>query len=443
MRRFNRLICCLLALCALLTFAAPFRAFADEEAPISFASSRVGINFEGKCEDKKLILRGYVDNDYSFFYAGACALKFDPTKLSINTGTGVKKANDNFRILEARAKNESGDFSMEFAYVDPKAEMLAPGATQTQFVELTFDLADGAKMSDISEESVKLSEDETYFIDLGTCFKDNGALTVYDINADDVKKALNTKTLKNHGAESSYTDFNNPFSTKVTGVSVTPASSTITVGKTLALTANIIPTNAANKGVKWTSSDPSVATVSENGVVTGVKAGTATITVTTDDGGKTATSKITVSAEKVSGESVTGVTLSPASATVAVGKSVTLSPNVLPSNASNKQVTWTSSDPSVATVSANGVVKGIKPGTATITVRTADGGYTAAAAVTVVNGSTPTTPTTPTSPTKPYDPPHTGDDVSHKAVPIAVICSAAGAALAFVFGVKINKAKRG
>lgn len=82
----------------------------------------------------------------------------------------------------------------------------------------------------------------------------------------------------------------------VIGVGVSPSSDTIEVGETLELNATVYPANASNKNVTWSSSDDSVATVTANGVVTGVAEGTATITVTTADGGKTDTCAITVEA---------------------------------------------------------------------------------------------------------------------------------------------------
>lgn len=82
--------------------------------------------------------------------------------------------------------------------------------------------------------------------------------------------------------------------TSVTGVTLTPASAEITVGKTVQLTATVVPVSAVNKNVTFSSSKPEVAAVSETGLVTGVAEGTATITVTTEDGGKTATAAITV-----------------------------------------------------------------------------------------------------------------------------------------------------
>lgn len=81
---------------------------------------------------------------------------------------------------------------------------------------------------------------------------------------------------------------------------------------------------------------------------------------------------------------VTGVTLNPASAQVEVGQNVQLTANVAPSNATNKQVSWSVSNPAVASVNAQGVVTGLSPGTATVTVTTADGNKTAVSAITVV-----------------------------------------------------------
>jgi uncharacterized protein YjdB len=85
-----------------------------------------------------------------------------------------------------------------------------------------------------------------------------------------------------------------PDDVPVTGVSVTPAGTSVGVGATTILTATVSPSNATNQSVTWASSHSSVATVSSTGVVTGVAAGSATITVTTQDGGHTATCTVTV-----------------------------------------------------------------------------------------------------------------------------------------------------
>jgi uncharacterized protein YjdB len=258
----------------------------------------------------------------------------------------------------------------------------------------------------------------------------------------------------------------------VTGVTVSPTSASVAAGRTQQLTATIAPSNATNQTVTWSSSNNAVATVSSVGLVTAIAAGTATITVTTQDGGKTATSAITVtpstnftvyfskpstwgtgiriywwaaqpagtladgawpgvlmtdagsgwysytftnitstnlifndgtnqSADLTRNKTgwylngvwydtnpgspilVTGVTVSPTSATVNINATTQLTATVSPSNASNKTVTWTSSNTAVATVSTTGLVTGKTSGTATITVTTQDGNKTATCSITV------------------------------------------------------------
>lgn len=164
----------------------------------------------------------------------------------------------------------------------------------------------------------------------------------------------------------------------VTGVSLNKTSISLNVGASSSLTATVSPVSAANKSVTWSSSNTAVATVSNSGVVKGVKPGTATITVRTASGGKTATCKVTVK-DVVP----TGVTLNKSALSMYEGDSLSLVATVLPSNATNKNVTWSSSNTSVATVDAKGMVTGKKAGTATITARTASGSKTATCAVTV------------------------------------------------------------
>lgn len=163
---------------------------------------------------------------------------------------------------------------------------------------------------------------------------------------------------------------------KVTGVTLNKTSATITKGYTTTLTATVSP-SGANNSVIWSTSDSSVATVSSTGKVTAKKAGTAKITATTVEGGYTATCQIAVT-EKT----VTGVKLNRTSLSLDVGSTSTLTATISPSGA-NSSVTWSSSDPSVATVSSTGKVTAVKAGTATIMVKTASGGYVAACTVTV------------------------------------------------------------
>jgi uncharacterized protein YjdB len=164
----------------------------------------------------------------------------------------------------------------------------------------------------------------------------------------------------------------------VTGVSVSPTTSTVGIGSTQQLSATLTPANATNQSVTWTSSNTAVASVNATGLVTGVAAGTSTITVTTADGNKTATAAITVAAIPV-----TGVSVSPATASLYIGNTQQLTATVAPTNATNKAVTWSSSNTAVATVNASGLVTAVAAGTANITVTTQNGSKTAVTAITV------------------------------------------------------------
>lgn len=165
----------------------------------------------------------------------------------------------------------------------------------------------------------------------------------------------------------------------VTGVSLNIKTTTINVGASKTLSATISPTNATNKDVTWDSSDTSIATVDSNGKVTGVSAGKATISVTTVDGKKTATCKVTVKAVKV-----TKVSLNKKTTSINVGENETLIATIAPTNATNQNVTWKSSNKAIATVDSNGNVVGVKAGTAIISVTAVDGKKTATCKVTII-----------------------------------------------------------
>ena len=157
---------------------------------------------------------------------------------------------------------------------------------------------------------------------------------------------------------------------------------TIKPGGSITLTATVTPDDASNKNVTWASSNPTVATVDDNGNVTALKAGTSYITVTTKEGNFSAKATVVVSQDVVA---VTGITVTPINANVGVNNTVTLTAKVTPANASNRGITWTSSNNAIATVNANGVVKGVKEGTVTITATSKDGGYKATSNVVVKN----------------------------------------------------------
>ena len=174
--------------------------------------------------------------------------------------------------------------------------------------------------------------------------------------------------------------------TSVTGVSLNKSSLTLPVGGKEVLTTTVTPHNATNRNVTWSSSNEAVASVDDKGEVTAHKAGEATVTVTTVDGAKTASVQIKVTAAAVPPPpvtSVTGVSLNKSSLTLPVGGKEVLTTTVTPHNATNRNVTWSSSNEAVASVDDKGEVTAYKAGEATVTVTTVDGSKTATCKVIV------------------------------------------------------------
>ncbi len=163
----------------------------------------------------------------------------------------------------------------------------------------------------------------------------------------------------------------------VTGIDIENKAVTLAQGMTYGINAEVFPHNASNKQIKWTSNAPSVATVNADGVVTAVKAGTAIITAATVDGNYSMRCTVTVT------QTVSGVTVTPATAQIPVGSSRTLAASIQPANATSKGVTWYTSNEEVAKVNGRGIVVGVAPGTATITALTDEGGYSDSCTVTV------------------------------------------------------------
>ena len=158
-----------------------------------------------------------------------------------------------------------------------------------------------------------------------------------------------------------------PVEIKPTDISLSASQITLNIGQTYTLTAKVLPDNAANKKVTWSSSNTSVAAVS-NGTITGKAEGTATVTAKTHNG-KQAGCTVKVVRPTIE---ATGISLNTSSVTINIGQSYTLTATVLPGNATNKTVTWSSSNTSVADVS-NGTISGKAEGTATVTAKTHNG----------------------------------------------------------------------
>ena len=169
-------------------------------------------------------------------------------------------------------------------------------------------------------------------------------------------------------------------SVSVTEVGLNKTSTTLIEGETETLVATVMPENATDKSVVWESGNESAATVSQEGLVTAVGEGKATITVKTNDGGFSASCEVTVNKKVIA---VTGIVLGNTELTLVEGEEEKLAAAVTPENATDKSVVWESSNKSAAAVSQDGLVTAVEEGKATITVKTNDGGFSASCEVTV------------------------------------------------------------
>ena len=170
----------------------------------------------------------------------------------------------------------------------------------------------------------------------------------------------------------------NVYNQAVTGVTIEPSEAELPAGYSMKLTATVLPENATNKNVVYSVDDESILSVDQDGNITGLSLGIATVTVTTEDGGFTASAEITVIPVQV-----TGVSISPKSVSVALGHTIQLTASITPSNAANKNLSWSVSDETIISVDGQGTVTGLSGGTATVTVTTEDGGFSASAEITV------------------------------------------------------------
>ena len=169
-----------------------------------------------------------------------------------------------------------------------------------------------------------------------------------------------------------------PASIRVESIKLDNEELELIEGGSISLVATILPKDAENQKVIWSSSNNNVVTV-KDGEVTALSVGEAVITATSEDGGKKATCKVSVNAKPIP---VTGISLDKKKARVFVNDELTLIATVAPEDATNKALIWTSSNVSVASVT-NGVVKGVSVGEANISVKTEDGNYYATCVVSV------------------------------------------------------------
>jgi uncharacterized protein YjdB len=160
-------------------------------------------------------------------------------------------------------------------------------------------------------------------------------------------------------------------------IRISPITTTINTGSTKPLTSTVLPFNATNKAVSWSSTNTSIANVNSSGVVTGISAGSTSIRVQTEDGGFSATSAVTVTI------GVQSVILDTRNVSLLKGTTLQSTATIAPLNATNKTVMWSSAIASIATVSPTGLITAVGNGTGIISAFSQDGNKTASIIVRV------------------------------------------------------------
>jgi len=176
---------------------------------------------------------------------------------------------------------------------------------------------------------------------------------------------------------------------KVTSITINQAEATLKADDTMQLEATVYPTDAANKKIRWSSSNDDVAMVTDEGFVLAVAEGEADITAEAADGsGIKAVCHITVENEKKPVVPIVEIKFEESPVTIAMGETMKLNVIFNPANASNKKLTWTSAKPSVVSVDNEGNILGVSTGKGIISAKTTDGSNLTINCVVTVTPST-------------------------------------------------------
>ena len=307
----------------------------------------------------------------------------DSTVIHGDTYTAILAPNDSCAIQKVTVKNGDSEV-VEIAIVDKKitVENVQGNLVITvTSIQLTPTLVESVTLNNNTLE-LDHGASETL---VATVLPDgaDGSFTWHSSNTNVASVDANGKVTAHNAGTATITVFTTNgktatcevtvTGTPVTGVALNKTELELAVGGSETLMATVEPDGATNDKVIWKSNKPGVATVDEDGKVTGISAGTTTIVVITEDGNHIDVCTVTVTAAGgavvPSDVAVTGVALSETTMTIGVGLTKTLTATVEPNNATNQTVTWSSDHPEYVTVDQNGVVTGVAIGSATITAK--------------------------------------------------------------------------
>ncbi len=257
-------------------------------------------------------------------------------------------------------------------YINPDSVTIAIGESTTLVAVMTpADSTDKVTWSSSNEDIIKVNENGVVTgVKEGIAYIFAEASENIRASASITVKAKQSEQPTQPQTQPQQPKPTTPNAINVSSIQLNTTNVSLEVGDTYRLSATIQPSNATNQTITWSSSNANIVAVS-GGVITGKNVGTATITARSHNG-KTASATVTVLTKTPSVIEVTGVKISPSSASIKVGGTITFTASVLPSNATNKNITWSSSNTNIATVTG-GKVTGKKVGTVTIKARSING----------------------------------------------------------------------
>lgn len=310
------------------------------------------------------------------------AAKDDTVTLTVSPATGYTFDVTNWTIAPSGVTlTAAADPANTYTFSMPENDVtITPAFTAIDYTITECTDANGNKVT--AGEKANYKDEITLTVTPKTGYKLDGNVIVTDASGQPVTVTDNKFTMP----ASNVTITAKFVAIEAESVAI-DATAAVLTSKTKTLAATVTPDDALDQTVTWASDAPDVATVSETGVVTGVKAGTANITATTKNGKVSNKCVVTVTDEAVP---CTGIKVEPTTAEVEVGKTAVLKATAEPADTTD-EIKWSTSDEKIATV-ANGTVTGVAVGEATITATCGD--KTATCKVTVKAATKPCTKVT-------------------------------------------------
>ena len=234
------------------------------------------------------------------------------------------------------------------------------------------------KENDVQPLTVTVTPDNAYDKTV-TWSSSDSSIAIVDENGivKAISKGSTVITAKANDGSNVYATCKVTVTRGVSGVTLNTHSAAMYPGESVALEAIVTPETADNRNVVWTSVNPAIATVSNNGLVSGVASGATTVIVRTQDGAFEDRCDISVWYH------VSEISIDKNSVELYPNETTTLIASVLPDNAHNKNVTWSSSNTSIARVTQDGVITAVSTGTTTVYVKSEDGDVSASCKIRV------------------------------------------------------------